>query len=500
MKLRKLAAALACCAALAPALAAEPARSAPDVLASLDPIFEKFMSDNHVPGLVFGVVVDGKLAYVRAFGVQDASTKTPVTPDTVFRIASMSKNFSALAALKLRDAGKLAFDAPAERYIPELAKLAYPTSDSPKITVRDLLSHGAGFVTDDPWGDRQLDMGESDFSKFIVSGIPFSRAPGMAYEYSNFGYALVGRLITNISRRNYAEYIEAQFLGPLGMNATTYDIAKIPRERRAIGYRWEKEAWLEEPALGPGTFGAMGGLATSANDYARYVSWVLSAWPPRDGDDSPILRRSSVREIARPQNFATLIPPAAGAGCARSAAYALGEISQNDCILGFHFGHSGGLPGYGSNVLFIPGRNLGVFAFANRTYAPASRAVREAANQLANSGQFPVRAPWLSPALQSMLSVSQVIYDNADVAHFPEVLAMNFLMDRSAALRNAEIAALKAQYGECRVVPPITTDSALSGSFDFGCERGKLKIELILAPTRPDKIQKLEFVPETSGH
>ncbi len=382
MKFRNLVAALSLCAALSPAMAAESGREPPEVLASLDPIFEKFMSDNHVPGLVFGVVTDGKLAYVRAFGVQDTSTNTAVTPDTVFRIASMSKNFSALAALKLRDAGKLAFDAPAERYIPELAKLEYPTSDSPKIMVRDLLSHGAGFVTDDPWGDRQLDMSESDFSKFMVSGIPFSRAPGMAYEYSNFGYALVGRLITNISRRNYAEYIEAQFLQPLGMRATTYDIAKIPRARRATGYRWEKESWREEPALGPGTFGAMGGLATSANDYARYVSWVLSAWPPRDGAEDPILRRSSVREIARPQNFATLIPAADPAGCARSAAYALGENSQNDCVLGFHFGHSGGLPGYGSNVLFIPGRNLAVFAFANRTYTPASRAVREAANQL----------------------------------------------------------------------------------------------------------------------
>jgi serine-type D-Ala-D-Ala carboxypeptidase/endopeptidase len=500
MKFRNLIPALSLCAALSPAMAAESGREPPEVLASLDPIFEKLMSDNHVPGLVFGVVADGKLAYVRAFGVQDTSTNTAVTPDTVFRIASMSKNFSALAALKLRDAGKLAFDAPAERYIPELAKLRYPTSDSPKITVRDLLSHGAGFVTDDPWGDRQLDMSESDFSKFIVSGIPFSRAPGMAYEYSNFGYALVGRLITNISRRNYADYIEAQFLQPLGMRATTYDIAKIPRERRATGYRWEKESWREEPALGPGPFGAMGGLATSANDYAHYVSWVLSAWPPRDGAEDPILRRSSVREIARPQNFATLVPAADPAGCARSAAYGLGENSQNDCVLGFHFGHSGGLPGYGSNVLFIPGRNLAVFAFANRTYAPASRAVREAANQLANSGRFPVRAPSPSPALQSMLSVSQVIYDNADVARFPEALAMNFLMDRSAELRNAEIAALKVKYGECRIAPPITTDSALSGSFDFSCERGKLKIELILAPTRPDMIQKLEFVPEKSGH
>src|SRR6476469_5261035 len=87
-------------------------------LATIDPLFENYMLENHVPGLVFGVVMDGKLAYVRGLGVQDIKTKTPVTQDTVFRIASMSKNFTALAALKLRDEGKLSLDMPAEHYIP----------------------------------------------------------------------------------------------------------------------------------------------------------------------------------------------------------------------------------------------------------------------------------------------------------------------------------------------------------------------------------------------
>jgi serine-type D-Ala-D-Ala carboxypeptidase/endopeptidase len=480
---------LACAAAAPGAGSADAARN----YAALDPMFEKFMAENHVPGLVFGVVADGKLAYVRAFGVQDTQSKAPVTADSVFRIASMSKQMVALAALKLRDAGKLELDAPAERYIPELAKLRYPTSDSPKIRVRDLMSHAAGFVTDDPWGDRQLDMSEADFSRFVAAGVPFSRAPGMAYEYSNFGYALVGRLVTNTSRLNYADYVAREILKPLGMAATTYDITKIPRARRAVGYRWENAAWLEEPALGPGAFGAMGGLATSANDYARYVSWVLSAWPPRDGADSPILARASVREISRPQNFAVVSPSMDPGGCARSLSYGFGVIPFNDCILGFHFGHSGGLPGFGSNVLFVPGRNIAVFGFANRTYTPVSRVVREAANMLVQSGAFPARAPGLSSSLQSMLSLSQRIYETGDVMVDPGALAMNFLMDRSAVLRNADIAALRQKVGACRLAPPVTTDSALSGTFEFTCERGALKVNLILAPTVPPTLQKLEF-------
>ena len=143
--------------------------------------------------------------------------------------------------------------------------------------MRDLLSHAAGFVTDDPWGDRQLAMSEADFSRLVAGGVPFSRAPGMAYEYSNFGFALVGRVVSNTSRSNYSRYITESFLRPLGMQHTVWDIAAVPATQRAIGYRWENEAWIEEPALGPGAFGAMGGLITTANDYARYVGWLLSA-------------------------------------------------------------------------------------------------------------------------------------------------------------------------------------------------------------------------------
>lgn len=477
--------------------AAEPV-DAPQLEKSLDAVFETFIAENHVPGLVFGVVHGGRLVYVRAFGVQDTRTHAPVDADSVFRIASMSKQLTALATLRLRDAGKLELDAAAEKYVPELAKLHYPTRDSPKIRVRDLLSHAAGFVTDDPWGDRQLAMSETDFTRLIANGISFTRAPNIGYEYSNFGYALVGRIVTNVSKRNFADYIGTQFLKPLGMTSSTYDIAKIPASHRALGYRWENDAWREEPALGPGAFGAMGGLATSANDYARYVAFVLSAWPPRDDAESPILRRSSVREITRPANNAIVFPPTDPAGCARASGYGFGVHSQSDCILGFHFMHSGGLPGYGSNVLFVPNRDLAVFAFANRTYAPASRPVRDAANLLVRSGAFPVRTFPASPALHMMIAAAAHIYATGDVMSQPDAFAVNFFLDRDAALRNADIAALKQKSGACTpppapAFPAGTADGALSASLEFTCEHGTIKVNLILAPTATPTLQKLEF-------
>jgi D-alanyl-D-alanine-carboxypeptidase/D-alanyl-D-alanine-endopeptidase len=478
-----------CCSVALPAESPDREKS----LAELEPLFEKFMAENHIPGLVYGVVADGRPVHVRALGMRELADKTKVTADTVFRIASMSKQLAALATLKLRDAGKLDLDAPAEKYVPELAKQRYPTSDSPKIRVRDLLSHAAGFVTDDPWGDRQLDIPPDDFSRLVAAGVPTSRAPGMAYEYSNYGYALVGRVITNRAQTNYSDFIAASFFRPLGMTATVYDVERIPAARRARGYRWENDAWREEPQLGPGEFGAMGGIATSANDYAKYVAWVLAAWPPRDGTEDSILRRSSVREIARPQNYAAAFASSEPGGCPRSASYGLGVIPFQDCVLGIHFGHSGGLPGFGSNVLFMPDRGLAVFAFANRTYAPASRAVRDAANLLARSGGFPPRAQALSVGLQSMLDAALRIYSKGDVSSEPGALAMNLLLDRDARLRNAEIVALKSKVGACAAAPPYSADSAMGGTFELACERGKVKVTLLLAPTTPASMQRLEF-------
>lgn len=461
--------------------------------AAIDPLFEAFMREQHVPGLAYGVVVDGKLAYVRTLGIQDTKTKTPVTPDTVFRIASMSKNFTALAALKLRDEGKLSFEAPAETYVPEMKGWTYPTTDSAKITVHDLLAHSAGFVTDDPWGDRQLPTPEADFTRFTAAGVPFSRAPGTAFEYSNYGYTLVGRVVSNVSGQNYADYVTASFLKPLGMTSTGYDLKAAPAGRYAVGYRWEDGKWVEEPALGPGAFGAMGGLMTTANDYARYVAWELSAWPPRDGPEDGILKRSSVREILRPTSFVTSQRRTTPDGCDGGRAYSLGSIPAHDCVLGANFGHSGGLPGYGSNVLMLPMRGVGVFAFANRTYAPVSVTVREAANSLVKSGAFPYRDGAASAGLTAMIAAAGKIYAAGDVLAAKEALAMNVLLDRDAPHRNAELASLKARLGACRAPQPTRTDSAMSTVVNWTCERGALQARLLLAPTTPASLQTLDF-------
>lgn len=495
--MRILSGVLLALALIAPARAAEPSRQAAIATAipAIDRLFDDYRLDAHVPGLVYGIVADGRLVHLRTAGVQDLTARRPVTPDSVFRIASMTKAFTALSILSLRDAGKLSLDAPAETYVPELNGWRYPTDDSPRIRVRDLLNHSAGFVTDDPWGDRQQVLTDEAFTAMLRDGVPFTRAPGMAHEYSNLGYALLGRIVTNVARQPFDVYAERTLLGPLGMASSGYEIGDVPAERLAVGYRWENERWSPEPAMPHGAFGAMGGLHTTANDYAKYVAWLLDAWPPRDGADRGPVKRASVRELAQGSNLQSLArrPGRSGDACRQALAYGMGMRTMADCDLGLALGHGGGYPGYGSYVLLLPEHGVGIFAFANRTYAGPSGPVWDAALALHKAGALTGRAVPVGADLATAYAAAGAIYQAGDVAAGGKRLAMNFLMDRSAENWRTELGRLKAQVGDCDTAAPVTATGALSGRFTWRCTHGRLEGTLLLAPTRPAGIQALRL-------
>jgi D-alanyl-D-alanine-carboxypeptidase/D-alanyl-D-alanine-endopeptidase len=468
--------------------------------AEVDRIFADYALDSHSPGLVYGIVADGRLIYVRGLGVQDLESNRPVTPNTLFRIASMTKAFTALTVLTLRDHGKVQLDALAETYIPELRGWKYPTKDSSRIRVRDLLNHTAGFVTDDPWGDRQTPMPEPEFSRLLREGVPFARTPATAMEYSNLGFALLGRVITNVSGHPYAETITHSLLQPLGMESSGFVADAAPRELRALGYRWEDDAWRLEPTLAHGAFGAMGGLQTSAIDYAKWVAYLLSAWPPRDDADSGPAKRGTVRELAQGSNFPRLRarPGHTGAdACRQALTYGMGMWVAVDCDLGFTLSHSGGYPGYGSHVLLLPDRGVGLFAFANRTYAGPIGAVWDAAVALSKAGFLKDRPAPVGEELGSAYRAVGAIYRRGDVEAAADQLAMNFLMDRDAAGWGRDLASLRKQVGDCDTAAAMKATSALSGEFTWGCAHGRVTGTLLLAPTHPPRIQSIKLERKT---
>lgn len=464
------------------------------MFSALDRLFADYALDAHIPGLAFGVVADGCLVNVGCVGVQNLSSKDPVSPDSVFRIASMTKAFTALTVLQLRDEGKVVLDAPAEFYVPELRAWTYPTRDSPRIRVRDLLNHTAGFVTDDPWGDRQTLLPESQFTRLLREGVSFARAPGTGAEYSNLGYALLGCIISNVSGQPYDLTIAQKLLGPLAMSSSGFTTDMVAAERRALGYSWMDDAWRVEPTIPHGSFGAMGGMYSSALDYAKWAAYLLSAWPPRDNENSGPVRRATVRELAQGSGFPDMRRRFGHAGRDvgdQAVAYGMGMVVAVDKELGFTLSHSGGYPGFGSHVLLLPNHGIGLFAFANRTYAGLAAPVWDAALILSKEGYTEDRPEVITESLAAAYSAVKAVYVEGDIAAAGDLLAVNLLLDRDAHGWARDLAKLKEQVGECITPGPIKATSALSGDFLWTCAHGRITGSVSLAPTREVRIQQI---------
>ncbi|HKZ74942.1 MAG TPA: serine hydrolase domain-containing protein, partial [Steroidobacteraceae bacterium] len=370
----------------------------------LERIAQRWLEARGAPGVAWGVVVDGELAKFGSAGFAHVESKQAIDPDTVFRIASMTKSFTALAILMLRDAGKLQLDAPASAYVPEMAALTPPTRDAGPITVRQLLTHTAGFPEDNPWGDRQLAISDAELSRWLSAGVPFSTATGSAFEYSNYGFAILGRIVASVSGMKYVDFANQRVLAPLGMKSSWWDARQVPPGRLATGYHRQGDVLVPEVPLGDGAFGAMGGLFTSSRDLARWIGWMLAAYPPRDDPEtSPALRRS-VREMQQGSGFPTVSARRAAAGAPLEAianTYAFGLNSLRTCDPGARVGHSGGLPGFGSYMVWLPEHGVGLFAMANLTYAGPASMLREMLAALARTGGLQARQPAPSPALVS---------------------------------------------------------------------------------------------------
>lgn len=479
----------------APAIARQ-SEAAP--FAAVDQAFADFRSKTPVPGMVYGVVIDGKLAHLGTHGVRNVATGAKADSATRFRIASMSKAFTALAILHLRDQGKLRLDDLAESHVPEMRRWRYPTDDSPRIRIRDLLHHVGGLVTDDPWGDRQQPISAADFTRMIAAGVPFSRLPQTAMEYSNLGYALLGRIVTNASGMPFDSYVGRTLMRPLGMTSSGFEFRDVPLAARAIGYRREGDRWLEEPTMAHGEFGAMGGVYVTAPDYARWIAFLQSAWPPRDGPETGPVRRSTVRELGQGLNFLSTRKRVGGPPddeCIWAEAYGMGMRVVEDCTLGLVLAHGGGYPGYGSFVALAPQRRAAVFVLTNRTYSGPSEPVWRALLAIDKQGMIPPPKRVVAPILETMQAAARAAYRAGSLAPLAGKLAINFTMDRSVSAWAAEFASVRKQVGQCTSAEPLFATGALSTAFRWNCERGHVNGQILLAPTNPPTIQSLKLIP-----
>lgn len=465
----------------------------------LQKMIEEHAKSKNIPGIAYGITVDNKLVVSGATGYINLEKKTPATPLSAFRIASMTKSFTAMAILKLRDEGKLNLSDPVSKYIPEEATLEYLTEDAPAITIENLLTMTAGFPEDNPWGDRQLDESDQMLIDLIGEGVSFSNPSSYDFEYSNTGYALLGGIVSRVSGVPYQDYITFNILEPLDMKQTYWEYDSVPKEQLAMGYRWEEEEWKSEPMLHDGAFGAMGGLITSIEDFNKYVSFHLSAWPARSGEDNGPVKRSSLREMQTPQ-FAKLYVKAtdfSNEPCPAISGYGFGLGIATDCNDLKQVGHGGALPGFGSDYLFFPEYGVGIMAFCNLTYTEAYPRKK--------IGELLFETIGLQPR---ELTVSDILMKRQKqiielIQHWtPEleadILAENFYMDQSREFRVSEIQEVLNKAGAIQTINEVEPDNQLRGSFNIEAENGVINIFFTLTPEKQPKVQQLDIAFEPS--
>jgi CubicO group peptidase (beta-lactamase class C family) len=459
---------------------------------ALDAIYAQYQQAERLPGLAFGVVRDGKLAYAKGLGIVSVDTKAPVGIETFFRIASMTKVVTAMGILLLRDRGRLSLQAPIKDFIGGFDEERLPTRDSRPIAVQDLLTHVGGLVTDDPWGDRQLAMPAEAFDALLAGGQHFARAPRIEFEYSNLGYSILGRVIEKITGRTYPDFVLKEILRPIGMERSTLEPHDLPAGALAQPYRMAEDRWTLERLERHGAFGAMAGLTVNAVEYARFVAFLLDAWPARDDPDDGPLSRASRRELAllhsapRAPTFRTHN----GREIATSSAYGYGLVNSDEAGLGRYLHHRGGLPGYGSHFLFSPETGIGIFSFANRTYAAMNEPNLTAALALKEAGLWRVPPKPISAHLAPAIDAVSRIYRAGRIEEGGDLLAENILLDRTAAEWNRMLARLSAQAGELRRVD-VEANHALSTRLALICEQGTIRGELILTGELKPHIQAL---------
>ena len=464
----------------------------------MDEVVRRLMANDRVPGVVYGVIAGGEVAHVTGLGSVSGPGVEECAPDehTVFRIASMTKSFTAAAILLLRDEKRLGLDEPVASYVPAVAGFRLPTTDSPAITVRHLLSMASGLATDDAWGDRHLDGTAEWMDALLAAGGTFAVAPGTAFEYSNYGFAILGRVIDNVSGAPYQRFITERLLVPLGMSATTWVAPSTP----AVGYRSVDDDWIAEDPLDDGAFAAMGGLWSNVDDLARWVSFLLDSFPPRDDVDDGPLRRSSRREMQQvsrglPVSLTTLDNGKTRLG---PSGYGMGLNVIHDLTLGPMVAHSGGLPGFGSNMRWSIERNVGVVALGNRTYAPMAALTRELFDVLEDSAVLPLPVPLSSEILVTAANKLVDLLFEWDDDAVDALFADNVFLDNERHRRRDEAEHFRLACGPV-VARTLGVNAATNGVMVLQCELGAARVALQLSAEVPPRVQWYELTLPAVG-
>lgn len=273
-------------------------------LETADTSAERALTENKLPGLGVGIVYQGELIYAKGFGLANVAQKTPVTPDTVFRIASVSKTFAAVALMQLWEQGQLDLYAPANQY---LKGYQLQAKGGQPITPHHLLTHTAGlgeltalsryFHPRAHFNVVRPTSPVPTLRDLYGRFLPAERPAGEKWCYANNGFATVGQLVEDISDQLFRDYMRQHIFDPLGMDSSDFWRSPRLRDRLAVGYSWKQNLFkpvfdLEQITL------AAGSMNASINDMGRYMAALMSGG---QGGNGRILQAATLEKMFTPQ-------------------------------------------------------------------------------------------------------------------------------------------------------------------------------------------------------
>ena len=345
----------------------------------LPQLIREKMRERKVVGLSIAIVDDQDIVWAEGFGFADREKSIPATPETTYRAGSITKLFTATAAMQLAESGKLEIDQPLQLYLPEFSIQSRFPGTRP-ITLRDLMTHHSGLPSDyhnGSWGDDAADF--TDLATML--GDEYVASPPNTIEsYSNLGFSLLGHVIERVSGESYADYVENRVLRPAGMQQA-YIAPNLNDEKR------DSRGYAKKKARATPTLRDLpaGGLNSSVIDLARFAQMTFA-----DGtsDGNRILRPETLAEMWRYQDTDGTFDVHPSVGLAWRLVDSMGDAA------GVMAGHNGSTLMFHSNFLTLPKHKLAVVVLANTdTAAGVVHEIAREALELALQSKTGIQCP-----------------------------------------------------------------------------------------------------------
>jgi CubicO group peptidase (beta-lactamase class C family) len=342
-----------------------------DAIKVFDLWIEQHLANRHIPGLSIAVVHDQEIVWAHGYGYSDVQKKTLATPATVYRIGSITKLFTSTATLQLRDQGKLRLDDPVSLYLPWF-RVPNPFPDAPETTIRQLLTHTSGLAreADVPyWTDHVFPTREELAD--VVQQQPLINPPATVFHYSNLGMAILGQVVTEVSERPWADYVNENILQPLGMLSSSAAPGEELLRRLTTSYMLQGPDGTREvfEYYETGAIAPAGAIVSTVEDLARFASLQFRNGPL---GGNQILRGSTLHEMQRVQWVYDSFTGGRGLGF---------QIFHRD---GKNFvGHSGSIGGNVSNLLMVPDEKIAVIVAINADDGSPATVARQAYDVIA---------------------------------------------------------------------------------------------------------------------